>query len=137
MVAKIISTVVIVAVVYVLLVFLSPATADRIGGTIGTTALNTQIRGWKDSLDGFTRKSSGVSSGATLSGEIDSVNSTLQSVKDRADAAKQVLNQKAQQVNDVVDTAKQVGSDLQATRNHVQELQVKMQKVETFSGQSR
>jgi len=126
MFSKILSSVIIIAVLYILGVFLAPNLTNSIGEYLGIASVNTTIRGFKSGVDSTSDTLLQIKD---ASGAINGVRDIVQQANNAVDQTTQTINtirqtgeQKVEQVQKTVDSVKKAGEAISEVQNNLSAL---------------
>lgn len=126
MFGKVLSSVIIIVVVYILGIFLAPVLTDSIGEKLGIASVHTTIRNFKGGVDATSdtllqiRDASGAISG--VRDVVNKANETINQTSETISSIRQTGEQKMQQFQKTADSIKKANDAITEVQNNVSEL---------------
>lgn len=116
MFGKLISSIILISVLYILSVFFAPHFADGVADILGFPALNNTIRGIKSGVDSTSTALLQIQEG---SGIINSARDAVQKTTERANMVRDTIQQKVQQGEKVVNSVQKATEAAKELQNNI------------------
>ncbi len=120
MIVRILSAMVVIAVLYCLAVFLLPSQADELGDLFGIQNANIQMRAWKAGADTISEKL--IESKNATGGILDNAKNIIDQARTTVDTTKSTLENKVEQAKKVYDSAQKTTEAISEFKSNVSDL---------------